>query len=190
MSTLVWIYFIMLRVTLRTKRKWSYIILSDIAYCFHLTDCLYLHISDPELQCNFENGLCNWEQDTEDDFDWIRKQGPTPTFYTGPLKDHTFGTIKGHYLYMESSEPHVFQNTAALLSPIFNATSPDGNKKCIFRFHYHMFGKQVYSLSIFQRIVSNTKGHLLWYKFGNQGNRWIRETVYITSPEPFQVWFF
>ena len=25
-------------------------------------------ISVPELQCNFENGLCNWEQDTEDDF--------------------------------------------------------------------------------------------------------------------------
>uniref|UniRef100_A0A7M4FXD0 MAM and LDL receptor class A domain containing 1 n=1 Tax=Crocodylus porosus TaxID=8502 RepID=A0A7M4FXD0_CROPO len=142
---------------------------------------------NPELQCNFENGLCNWEQDTEDDFDWIRKQGPTPTFYTGPLKDHTFGTIKGHYLYMESSEPHVFQNTAALLSPIFNATSPDGNKTCIFRFHYHMFGKQIYRLSIFKRIVSNTKGRLLWYKFGNQGNRWIRQTLYITSPEPFQI---
>ncbi|XP_062423588.1 MAM and LDL-receptor class A domain-containing protein 1 [Rhea pennata] len=137
-----------------------------------------------DLQCNFENGLCNWEQDIEDDFDWIRKQGPTPTLNTGPLKDHTTGTVRGHYLYMESSEPYVFQNKAVLLSPVFNS---DGNETCIFRFHYHMFGKQVYKLSVFQRTVSNTKGQMLWYKFGNQGNRWIRQTLHINSSKPFQI---
>ncbi|XP_013804776.1 MAM and LDL-receptor class A domain-containing protein 1 [Apteryx mantelli] len=139
---------------------------------------------NPDLQCNFENGLCNWEQDIEDDFDWIRKQGPTPTLNTGPLKDHTTGTVRGHYLYMESSEPYVFQNKAVLLSPVFK---PYGNETCIFRFHYHMFGKQVYKLSVFQRTESNTKGQLLWYKFGNQGNRWIRQTLHINSSKPFQV---
>uniref|UniRef100_A0A663LWY4 MAM and LDL receptor class A domain containing 1 n=1 Tax=Athene cunicularia TaxID=194338 RepID=A0A663LWY4_ATHCN len=137
-----------------------------------------------DLQCNFENGLCNWEQDTEDDFDWIRIQGPTPTVNTGPLKDHTTGTTRGHYLYMESSEPRQFQDKAVLLSPLFN---PSGKRTCIFRFHYHMFGKQVFKLSVFQRTVSNTKGWLLWYKFGNQGNRWIRQTLYISSSKPFQI---
>uniref|UniRef100_A0A8C0IFR5 MAM and LDL receptor class A domain containing 1 n=1 Tax=Bubo bubo TaxID=30461 RepID=A0A8C0IFR5_BUBBB len=137
-----------------------------------------------DLQCNFENGLCNWEQDTEDDFDWIRIQGPTPTVNTGPLKDHTTGTTRGHYLYMESSEPRQFQDKAVLLSPLFN---PSGNRTCIFHFHYHMFGKQVFKLSVFQRTVSNTKGWLLWYKFGNQGNRWIRQTLYISSSKPFQI---
>lgn len=139
---------------------------------------------NPDLQCNFENGLCNWEQDTKDDFDWIRIQGPTPTVNTGPLKDHTTGTGRGHYLYLESSEPHEFGDKAVLLSPLFN---PSGNGTCIFRFHYHMFGKQVYLLSVFQRTVSNTKGWLLWYKFGNQGNRWIRQTLYISSSKPFQI---
>ncbi|XP_010166278.1 MAM and LDL-receptor class A domain-containing protein 1, partial [Antrostomus carolinensis] len=139
---------------------------------------------NPDLQCNFENGLCNWEQDVEDDFDWIRIQGPTPTVNTGPLKDHTTGTARGHYIYMESSEPHQFQDKAVLLSPLFN---PSGNGTCIFRFHYHMFGKQVYKLSVFQRTMSNTKGWLLWYKFGNQGNRWIRQTLHISSAKPFQV---
>ncbi|XP_074753596.1 MAM and LDL-receptor class A domain-containing protein 1 [Athene noctua] len=137
-----------------------------------------------DLQCNFENGLCNWEQDTEDDFDWIRIQGPTPTVNTGPLKDHTTGTSRGHYLYMESSEPRQFQDKAVLLSPLFN---PSGKRTCIFRFHYHMFGKQVFKLSVFQRTVSNTKGWLLWYKFGNQGNRWIRQILYISSSKPFQI---
>ncbi|CAM2105335.1 unnamed protein product [Caretta caretta] len=140
-----------------------------------------------ELQCNFENGLCNWNQDMDDDFDWTRNQGPTSTFDTGPIKDHTLGTVKGHYLYIESSEPQVFQNRAVLLSPIFNSTFTHGNKSCIFRFHYHMFGKHIYRLSVFWRILSNSRGHLLWQKFGNQGNRWIRQTLSITSAKPFQI---
>uniref|UniRef100_A0A8C0V0E8 ADP-ribosylation factor-like protein 14 n=1 Tax=Cyanistes caeruleus TaxID=156563 RepID=A0A8C0V0E8_CYACU len=139
---------------------------------------------DPDLQCDFEKGLCNWEQDVWDDFDWIRIRGPTPTVNTGPLKDHTTGTARGHYLYLESSEPRQFQDKAVLLSPLFH---PSGNGTCVFRFHYHMFGKEVYKLSVFQRTVSNTKGWLLWYKFGNQENRWIRQTLFISSSKPFQI---
>uniref|UniRef100_A0A4X2LXR5 MAM and LDL receptor class A domain containing 1 n=1 Tax=Vombatus ursinus TaxID=29139 RepID=A0A4X2LXR5_VOMUR len=138
----------------------------------------------PELHCDFENGLCNWEQDEEDDFDWTRNQGSTSTLNTGPMKDHTLGTIKGHYLYIESSEPQVFQNRAVLLSPIISATN---NKSCIFRFHYHMFGKHVYRLTIYQRISNNTRGHVLWQIFGNQGNRWKRKALNIASTQPFQI---
>lgn len=144
-----------------------------------------LPISAPELQCDFEHGICNWEQDTEDDFDWTRNQGPTSTLNTGPMKDNTLGTAKGHYLYIESSEPQVFQNTAALLSPILNAT---GTGICTFRFYYHMFGKHIYRLAIYQRIWNNTRGKLLWQIFGNQGNRWIRKHLDIPSRQPFQVW--
>ncbi|XP_077628606.1 MAM and LDL-receptor class A domain-containing protein 1 [Crocuta crocuta] len=138
----------------------------------------------PELQCDFENGICNWEQDTEDDFDWTRKQGPTPTLNTGPMKDNTLGTAKGHYLYIESSEPQVFQNRAALLSPVLNATDADN---CTFRFYYHMFGKRIYRLAIYQRIWNNTRGQLLWQIFGNRGNRWIRKHLTISSRRPFQI---
>ncbi|XP_049561475.1 MAM and LDL-receptor class A domain-containing protein 1 [Orcinus orca] len=139
----------------------------------------------PELQCDFENGICNWEQDTEDDFDWTWNQGPTSTLNTGPMKDNTLGTAKGHYLYIESSEPQVFQHRAALLSPIINATDVVG---CTFRFYYHMFGKHIYKLAIYQRIWNNTRGQLLWEIFGNQGNIWIRKHLNIFSRRPFQVW--
>ncbi|XP_007934543.1 MAM and LDL-receptor class A domain-containing protein 1 [Orycteropus afer afer] len=138
----------------------------------------------PELQCNFENGICNWEQDTEDDFDWTRNQGPTSTLNTGPMKDNTVGTAKGHYLYIESSEPQEFQNRAALLSPILNATDTKG---CTFHLYYHMFGKHVYRLAIYQRIWNNTRGELLWHIFGNQGNRWIRKHLNLSSMQPFQI---
>lgn len=44
----------------------------------------------------FANGVCNWEQDTESDFDWTRNQGSTSTLNTGPVKDNTLGTAQGH----------------------------------------------------------------------------------------------
>ncbi|KAB1253853.1 MAM and LDL-receptor class A domain-containing protein 1 [Camelus dromedarius] len=138
----------------------------------------------PELQCNFENGICNWEQDTEDDFDWTRNQGSTSTLNTGPMKDNTLGTAKGHYLYIESSEPQVFQHRAALLSPVLNATDAEG---CTFRFFYHMFGKHIYRLAVYQRTWNNTRGQLLWHLFGDQGNRWIRKHLNISSRRPFRV---
>ncbi|XP_057588580.1 MAM and LDL-receptor class A domain-containing protein 1 [Hippopotamus amphibius kiboko] len=138
----------------------------------------------PEFQCSFENGICNWEQDTEDDFDWTRNQGPTSTFNTGPMKDNTLGTAKGHYLYIESSEPQVFQHRAALLSPILNATDAEG---CTFRLYYHMFGKHIYRLAIYQRTWNNTRGQLLWQIFGNQGNIWLRKRLSIFSRRPFQI---
>ncbi|KAM4705173.1 MAM and LDL-receptor class A domain-containing protein 1 [Rhinophrynus dorsalis] len=142
---------------------------------------------NPELQCNFEEGLCNWKQDFDDDFDWTRNQGSTPTPDTGPMKDHTLGTGKGHYLYIETSVPQVYQNQAVLLSPEIDATVNNANKTCIFRFHYHMFGKQIYSLAVYKRIMRNSRGNLLWQTFGNKGNRWLKKTLHINSSQPFQL---
>ncbi|XP_040289986.1 MAM and LDL-receptor class A domain-containing protein 1 [Bufo bufo] len=141
-----------------------------------------------ELQCNFEEGLCNWTQDTDtDDFDWTRHQGQTPTTDTGPMKDHTLGTAKGHYLYIETSEPQLYRNQAILLSPEIDATVNNKNKSCIFRFHYHMLGRQIYSLAVYKRTIRNTRGQLLWQSFGNKGTRWLKKILYINSSLPFQI---
>lgn len=146
-------------------------------------------LSASELQCDFEDGICNWAQDTEDDFDWTRHQGQTPTLDTGPMKDHTLGTVRGHYLYIETSEPQMYRNQAILLSPEMDATINNDNKTCIFRFHYHMFGSQIFSLAIYKRTVRNTRGQVLWQTFGNKGNRWLKKVLYINSTYPFQVIF-
>ncbi|XP_011487300.1 MAM and LDL-receptor class A domain-containing protein 1 [Oryzias latipes] len=149
----------------------------------------------PELQCDFEKGLCNWEQEQsgEDVFDWALISGPTPTLNTGPLRDHTLGTSNGHYLYIESSLPQEFKDTAVLLSQVFQPTyQPDKDpsspqKKCVFRFHYHMFGLQVFSLAVHLRTTATGLGEMIWEKCGHQGNLWYRETLYLQSAKPFQI---
>ena len=52
------------------------------------------------IGCDFENVVdqCNWTQATDDDFDWTRNSGATPTVNSGPTRDHTYGTAKGRLL--------------------------------------------------------------------------------------------
>lgn len=141
--------------------------------------------------CDFEEGLCSWTQDDADDiFDWSRIQGPTPTFNTGPYKDHTWANVDGHFLYIESSEPQKFKDTATLISQPFLPTprrGPESEPPCFFRFHYHMFGKNVFRLAVYIRTRNSGRGNLLWFCFGDQGNYWHRQILHINSAHPFQV---
>ena len=56
--------------------------------------------ADPDMYgqnitCDFEQSYCAWKQDREnDDFDWIRNRGQTPSADTGPPGDHTTGAGK------------------------------------------------------------------------------------------------
>ncbi|XP_075308407.1 MAM and LDL-receptor class A domain-containing protein 1 [Odontesthes bonariensis] len=148
-----------------------------------------------ELQCNFEDGLCGWKQEQSggDAFDWTRISGPTPTLNTGPWKDHTLGTRYGHYLYIESSLPQEFRDTAVLLSPVFHPTHQPGgdssrsHRRCVFRFHYCMFGPHVFTLAVYLRTTATGRGLMLWTGYGDQGNLWHKKTLYIHSAQSFQI---
>ena len=50
----------------------------------------------PSAVCDFEDdGLCGFDQDVYDDFDWTRMSGGTNSSMTGPKNDHTYGTANG-----------------------------------------------------------------------------------------------
>ncbi|TSL34566.1 MAM and LDL-receptor class A domain-containing protein 1 [Bagarius yarrelli] len=143
-----------------------------------------------ELMCSFEDGLCNWTQDKDDIFDWTWIQGPTPTPNTGPFKDHTWSSVSGHYLYIESSAPQQFKDTAVLISRPFNPTLRKGEVSrttCVFRFHYHMLGQYIFRLAVYIRNYNSGRGQMLWVRHGDQGNLWHRKTLYINSARAFQI---
>ncbi|XP_044077011.1 MAM and LDL-receptor class A domain-containing protein 1 isoform X2 [Siniperca chuatsi] len=71
--------------------------------------------------CDFEEGSCNWQQQTTDDFDWVRRSGSTPSPNTGPDSDHTTNTPAGHYYYLSSSAADRAGQTAKMSSPLYPA---------------------------------------------------------------------
>ena len=87
--------------------------------------------------CSFEEpyDLCDWTQDQDDELDWELGNGETPSFSTGPKRDHTIGLPGGQYAFLEASYPAQEGDRARLASSVLNNT---GN--CEFRFFYHMYG--------------------------------------------------
>ena len=47
------------------------------------------------MRCDFEDGICGFTQDQTDNFDFLRKQGQTPTVTGGPDVDQTYGNQTG-----------------------------------------------------------------------------------------------
>lgn len=131
--------------------------------------------------CDFEFGMCGWQQLTNDQFDWQRHRGPTSSYGTGPSSDHTKGTLSGYYLFIESSQPRT-QGDAARIS--FGLPQPVG--MCAMRFWYHMFGTNVGMLSVFMNSL-NTGLVLKSSINGTQGNQWVRHSVTFNSMSSYQV---
>lgn len=71
--------------------------------------------------CDFEEGSCEWQQQKDDDFDWVRHSGSTPNPNTGPDSDHTTNTPTGHYYYLPSSSADLAGQTAKMSSPLYPA---------------------------------------------------------------------
>ncbi|CAH1243823.1 PTPRA [Branchiostoma lanceolatum] len=148
----------------------------------------YYHRKAPYGPCDFEAGLCQYTQDTADDFDWTRDSGGTPTGRTGPTVDHTTGTSSGHYMYIETTLPRQDGDIARLISPTYRAY-PDG--QCLL-FWTHMYGGQIIkgyvgTLTVSVKADVGTTG--IWTKSGNQGNQWFNVAVSITSTGSYQVIF-
>jgi hypothetical protein len=80
----------------------------------------------------FESGLGAWIQSSNDDRDWTREAGGTPSNFTGPS-----GPNEGNwYMFTEASNPN-FNSSFILNSPCFDLTSASSAS---FSFYYHMYG--------------------------------------------------
>ncbi|XP_038219249.1 MAM and LDL-receptor class A domain-containing protein 1-like [Zerene cesonia] len=152
----------------------------------------------PQLSCDFESpDLCGWKQDELHDFDWKRlnKRTPSSFLFTGPSFDHTLGIGRdGYYMYIESTS-RVENDTARLISPIFdNSLTDDG----CFSFYYHMFGKTCGGLRVYQKPENvdmqtmlsseNREKYILFEKWGNLGDVWFDEVAKLKNfSDNFQI---
>ncbi|XP_028283392.1 zonadhesin isoform X3 [Parambassis ranga] len=131
-----------------------------------------------QLNCNFEQDLCQWNQLLTDAFDWTRLSGSTPTMSTGPSSDHTTG--EGFYVYIEA-------NSASLGDParLISSECSDTGPQCL-QFWYHMYGSAE-TMGLHVYLVQNRQANVVWWKRNDQGNMWHLAQVDLTTTGPFQV---
>lgn len=134
--------------------------------------------------CDFEDDdFCLWEKVYDKaNIQWIINNGATPTFGTGPSVDHTFGTPLGRYIYLKSIGIDKEEN-ARIKSFVFEPVS----QSTCFEFWYHMLGNNIHSLNVYQYLDGSQKENLIWTLKGDQGDKWNRATVPISSSERFYL---
>ncbi|XP_033104873.1 MAM and LDL-receptor class A domain-containing protein 2-like [Anneissia japonica] len=139
-------------------------------------------------RCDFDKDFCDWTQAEEtDEFDWLRNNGPTNSIDSGPSRDHTTGTSKGFYVYIDPAINQNYLEAAELLSRKFQGVVLSGD--CKMRFFYHMFGDHISTLSVSTRIYkdSNRNEQLEWSLSGSQGDFWERAEVTLSRTIDFKV---
>ena len=122
------------------------------------------------------------------DIDWHRYSGGTPSSGTGPSS----ASEGSYYAYVEATNPNYPNDTACLISPLYNIQ--DWSSVNI-SFDYHMYGATMGSLRLEISANGGTSWNAmsLWYKSGDQGNSWYSASVDIddtylegTSPIRFR----
>ncbi len=122
--------------------------------------------------------LGNWENATNDDFDWLVNQGVTPSAGTGPEDDISIG---GKYAYIEAGADGSncqFGKVAYLLSDCIkiNANADD----CAMSFFYHQYGTEIGKISL-EISVEGAAWQKIWEENGNKGERWIKQYIDLQS---------
>ncbi|XP_071503080.1 MAM and LDL-receptor class A domain-containing protein 1-like [Diadema antillarum] len=130
-----------------------------------------------DIDCNFDYGVCGWEQETDDDFDWSRNNGSTSSYDTGPSGDHTTGY--GSYMYIETSSPRSDGDVARLRSPAYLANNTY-DPYCL-TFWYHMYGNTISTLNVMIADAMGDSTYQLYSMYGQRGDMWQRAKVNFDS---------
>jgi len=138
----------------------------DLVYCGYAPDC-------GDVSCDLDDRWYNLENYIDDQIDWRPLNGITPTQGTGPIGDHTTGTIEGKFLYLEASG-ECFNREAVLMSPCIDLT---GYSSPTMSLWYNMYGADIGSLHfdvIYNgKLIKNVTDPL----YGEQGSNWLEKLV-------------
>ncbi len=125
---------------------------------------------------SFENDLGSFLQGADDDLEWTRDSGGTPSSSTGP----STGAEGSWYLFIEASDPNYPSKTANIQSPCFDLSSASSASMA---FQYHMYGTSVDMRLDIQASVDNgmSWSSSIWNQNGNQGDQWHVVNLDLTS---------
>ncbi len=127
---------------------------------------------------SFESGLGVWTNATNDDIEWTRDSGGTPSNATGPStgQDGTF------YLYTEASRnpaPPGSPNKIALLnSPCIDLSALSGVS---LEFGYHMYGATMGTMEVLISADDGATYSSIWTQSGDLGNTWNQASLDISG---------
>lgn len=130
------------------------------AYCCETTIDIYPYFE------NLDTGMGAWLNNYQDDMDWTRYSGSTPSSDTGPDGDHTTGS--GYYLYLETSE--YSPGDIAILDGICFDLSTMSYP--VFSFWFHMYGATMGGLGVQVSDDNCQSWATEWQLEGDQGNEW------------------
>ncbi|MEM7185105.1 MAG: GEVED domain-containing protein [Bacteroidota bacterium] len=121
---------------------------------------------------SFESSFGVWTQSTNDDLNWTRDSGGTPSNNTGPSS----GSSGSFYIYVEASGNGTgYPNKQAILnSPCVDLS---GESEASFNFDYHMFGANDMGSIALEASTDGSTWTSIWSQTGNQGNQWNAQTV-------------
>ena len=142
----------------------------DINTCSYFADC-------EETNCSMDQRWFNLVNLEDDDIDWRVLNGITPTQGTGPIGDHTTGTIDGNFLYLEASG-ECYLREAILMSPCIDlANIPNPALK----FWYNMNGEDMGVLHLDVIHEGALTEDIMTPIFGDQGEDWLEATINLSS---------
>ncbi|EDO28586.1 predicted protein [Nematostella vectensis] len=135
--------------------------------------------------CNFDKDMCFWENDwsSTPTFHWRRHRGHTPSRNTGPDTFKSSYSPTGYYIYLETSWPARRAYTATLISKWL----PPSELKCL-TFWYSMYGHSVGAMRVYIRDDFEIK-KLLWLRSGQQGMKWRKADINISSSSRYRIIF-
>ncbi|XP_060091256.1 enteropeptidase [Heteronotia binoei] len=139
--------------------------------------------NDQKINCSFEDGFCYWIQDLNDDDEWERINGPTFPATSGPDFDHTTGNLSGYYI----STPRLPGGRPVRVRLLSLSLVPASDMFCLI-FWYHMFGANVYRLSVNITYDHDTE-KTVFQKEGNYGNNWNYGQILLNETSNFKVAF-
>ena len=129
------------------------------------------------IMCDMDSRWFNLENLMDDKIDWRALNGITPTSNTGPIGDHTLGTIEGIFLYLEPTE-ECFRKEAIMISPCIDLGQIANPA---LKFWYNMYGSDMGSLRL--DLISNGElvKNIMEPIEGDQGQGWNEAVVDLSA---------